>query len=123
MRQAAEVRRLTERLLLEVHDEIGNLAGWSKAREKLDAIAVAYLEALERDYGRDPELVWELLNAYSRFGQSLGGGASNVGDAIGGSRFARRALELGALVESSSLAEDRRERLFGIYENLVSVIR
>jgi serine/threonine protein kinase len=80
LRRAWETRRLADRLLFEVHDEIGGLVGGTRARERLGSIAVQYLESLQRDYSRDPELAWELLNAYSRLGQSRGGGASSIGD-------------------------------------------
>jgi serine/threonine protein kinase/tetratricopeptide (TPR) repeat protein len=119
--RAADTRRLSERLLFEVHDEIGGLLGGTKAREKLGNIAVQYLEALERDHGRDPELAWELLNAYSRLGQSRGGAASSLGDTKGGSDFAAKTLALGLAVESANPDNDRLESLFGVYDSLMPI--
>ncbi len=121
LQRARETRRLAERLLFEVHDEIGGVLGGTKAREKLGDIAVQYLEGLERDSRRDPELAWELLNAYSRLGQSRGGAASSVGDTRSGSYFAAKTLALGAVVESANPATERLDALFGVYEGLVSV--
>ena len=69
---------MAQALLFDVHDEIGGMVGGAKAREKLGAIAVQYLEGLERDYASDPELAWELLNAYARLAQSRGGAASSL---------------------------------------------
>jgi eukaryotic-like serine/threonine-protein kinase len=121
LRRAAEHRRLAGTLLFEVHDEIGGLASAAKARARLGGIAVQYLEGLERDYRRDPELAWELLNAYSRLGQSLGGGASSVGDAGAAVRAASRTLEIGAFVESHAPGRDRLDKLFDAYVGLVPV--
>jgi tetratricopeptide (TPR) repeat protein len=121
LRRAADHRSLAGTLLFEVHDEIGGLASATRARAKLGAIAVKYLEGLERDYRGDPELAWELLNAYSRLGQSLGGGASSVGDAGAAVRAAARTLQLGAFVESTAPDQDRLDKLFAAYEGLVPV--
>ena len=99
MRQAAQTRRLADRLLFDVHDEIGGLLGGTKAREKLGEATVEYLEGLEHDYGRDPDLAWELVNAYARLGQSRGGAAASVGETGSGLKFAKKALELGEVVE------------------------
>lgn len=121
LKRAAETRRLAERLLFEVHDEISGVLGGTRAREKLGEIAVQYLEGLERDYGRDPELSWELLNAYSRLGQSRGGAASSVGDTMSGSYFATKTLALGAVVESAAPDERRLDSLFSVYEGLVPI--
>ncbi|MDX2152374.1 MAG: protein kinase [Bryobacteraceae bacterium] len=121
--RASDSRRLAERLLFEVHDEIDGVVGGTKAREKLSAIAVHYLEDLERDYGRDPQLAWELLNAYVRLGVSRGGPLSSVGDSKSALHFGAKALELGAVVEASDPGPDRLDRLFALYENLVPVFQ
>jgi len=123
MRRAMETRRLADRLLFEVHDEIAGVVGGTKAREKLGIIAVQYLENLQRDYGRDPELAWELLNAYSRLGQSRGGAASSVGDTRSGTHFAMKTLELGAIVEAATPGTDRLDKLFTVYESLVPIFQ
>jgi eukaryotic-like serine/threonine-protein kinase len=120
-KRALETRRLAERLLFEVHDEIGGVLGGTQARDKLGAIAVQYLESLARDYRRDPELAWELLNAYSRLAQSRGGAASSVGDTKSGSDFAAKTLALGTLVESAAPGTGRLDDLFAIYDGLVPV--
>jgi len=122
-RQAAEMRRIAGRLLFEVHDEIEGVPGATRAREKLGATAVEYLERLERDFGRDPELKWELLNAYARLAQSRAGAAFSIGDTKSGLHFAMRALELGAAVESGSPAPDRLDKLFAVYDSLVPVFQ
>jgi eukaryotic-like serine/threonine-protein kinase len=118
LRRALETRRLAGKLLFEVHDEIGGMLGGTKAREKLSALAVQYLEELARDHGNDPELLWELLNAYSRLGQSRGGSASSIGDSRSGSQLAMKALELGAIVESTAADSNRLDSLFSVYASL-----
>jgi len=121
LRRARETRRLADRLLFEVHDEIGGLVGGTRARERLGSIAVQYLESLQRDYSRDPELAWELLNAYSRLGQSRGGGASSIGDTKSALSFASKTLELGAIVEAAEPDSGRLDSLFTAYANLVPI--
>ena len=121
LRRAQETRRLAGKLLFEVHDEIGGMLGGTKAREKLSALAVQYLEDLSRHNARDPELAWELLNAYSRLAQSRGGAASSLGDSGSGSQLAKKALELGAIMEGAALDNDRLKSLFDIYASLPSI--
>lgn len=121
LRRAAESRRLAERLLFEVHDEIGGVLGGTKARERLGLIAVQFLESLERDYGRDPDLAWEMLNAYSRLGQSRGGVVSSVGDTASALQLARRALSMGDIVEESAPGPERLDELFAAYQGLTSI--
>lgn len=119
--QAQETRRLAERLLFEVHDEIERLVGGTKAREKVGAIAVQFLERLERHYGPDPDFAWELLSAYSRLGKSRGGPAASLGDSISGSQLAAKTLQLGAIVEAASPNDERLDKLFDVYKGIVSI--
>jgi tetratricopeptide (TPR) repeat protein len=114
---------MADRLLFEVHDEIAGLVGGTKAREKLGEIAVQYLEQLQRHQGPDPGLAWELVNAYSRLGQSRGGAAASVGETNSGLHFAKKTLELGAIVEGASPETQRLDRLFGIYASLVPILQ
>jgi serine/threonine protein kinase/tetratricopeptide (TPR) repeat protein len=123
LERATETRRLANRLLFEVHDEIRGVAGGTKAREKLGEIAVQYLEALERDHGRNPDLAWELANAYARLGQSRGGAAASVGETTSGAHFARKTLEFGAIVEGSSPDADRLDKLFDVYASVVPILQ
>ncbi len=123
MRQAAQTRRLADRLLFDVHDEIGGLLGGTKAREKLGEATVEYLEGLEHDYGRDPDLAWELVNAYARLGQSRGGAAASVGKTGSGVKFAKKALELGEVVEGADPDTARLDKLFEIYASLVPILQ
>ena len=123
LRDAAEVRHLAGTLLFDVHDEIGGLLGATKAREKLGQIAVQYLERLEKRQGRDPELTWELMNAYARLARSKGGGTSNVGDGRGGADLARKTMDLAAAVQSTTEDTERLDQLFRVYEELAPILR
>jgi serine/threonine protein kinase/tetratricopeptide (TPR) repeat protein len=120
-RRAQETRSLSETLLFEVHDQIRELVGATKARETLGVIAVQYLETLERDQGLDPELAWELLNAYGRLGQSRGGSGSSVGDTNSALQLAEKTMELGAVVEAATEDTDRLDQLFNSYASLVGI--
>jgi eukaryotic-like serine/threonine-protein kinase len=121
MNRAAETRRLAECLLFEVHDEIANVAGGTRAREKLGEVAVQYLEGLERDQARDPELIWDLVHAYSRLAQNRGGVAASTGDSKGAAQLATKALTLGALIDSAAANPDRVEKLFDAYNSLTPI--
>lgn len=123
LRRAEQTRRVADKLLFEVHDEIGGLVGGTKAREKLGEIAVEYLEGLDRDYGREPELAWDLVNAYARLGESRGGAAASVGATSSGLYLALKSLELGAVVENASPSTERLRRLFEIYVGLVPIFQ
>jgi len=123
LHRAEQTRRIADRLLFEVHDEIGNTVGGTKAREKLGEIAVEYLEGLERDHGREPELAWDLVNAYARLSESRGGASASVGATSSGLYFALKSLELGAVVEDASPSAERLRRLFEIYASLVPIFQ
>ncbi len=121
VRRSVEMRRLAEKLLFEVHDEIGNALGGSRARAKLGEIAVEYLESLAGHQTRDPELAWELMNAYSRLAQSRGGAPSSLGDTKSASQLATKALALGAIVENAGPDDERLDKLFAAYDALAPI--
>lgn len=122
-RRASEMHRLTEKLLFEVYDQMEGVPGATKAREKLGSAAVEYLEKLSRDHGDDPETAWELVHAYARLAQIRAGAAFSVGDTDSGLKFALKTLELGAAVERQFLPKDRLDRLFVVYDGLVTVFQ
>jgi tetratricopeptide (TPR) repeat protein len=68
-------------------------------------------------------VAWDLLNSYSRLGDSRGGAAASVGDTTSGTELARKTLELGAVVEAASPDARRLDSLFGLYARQVSVFQ
>jgi serine/threonine protein kinase len=118
---AAETRRIAGELLFQVHDEIGGVIGGTRAREKLGRIAVRYLEKLDRQRKRDPELAWELLNAYARLSQSRGGLVSSLGDSNGAGELAAKSLALGSVVENTAPDSTRLNALFRIYDDIALI--
>jgi serine/threonine protein kinase len=67
-----QVRKLANRLLFDFDDKIRSLPGSTKAREMLVATALEYLDNLSRDAQSDPELQWELAQAYKKVGDVQG---------------------------------------------------
>ncbi len=77
----ADVRRLANALIFEVHDEIQNLPGATRARESILKRALEYLDRLAREAAGDATLQRELAAAYERIGDVQGTpGESHRGD-------------------------------------------
>jgi len=110
-------------LLFDIHDGIGGMLGGTRAREKLSAIALQYLQSLEGTRGGEPEFVWELLNAYARLASNRSGPSASVGDAKTGSVLAAKALKLGENVEHASPDRERLGKLFDVYEALAGIFQ
>jgi non-specific serine/threonine protein kinase/serine/threonine-protein kinase len=109
-RQAAErrfelARRVAATLLYDVHDQIEDLAGSSKARELLLRRSLEYLDALSKEASTNPRLQRDLANAYLRAATLQGvPGASNLGDP----GAARESLRKATALLESALAMDSR---------------
>jgi tetratricopeptide (TPR) repeat protein len=118
--RALEMRQLAGKLIFELHDEITNLKGATRAKEKLAAMSSEYLAKLAPGAVSDPELAWELTNAYYRLGTARSGSYASTGDSGSGFQYARQALALGKVVENSgrSLSPQRVEQLFAVYDQL-----
>ena len=68
----AEVRKLANTLLFDVHDDIRDLPGTTHARQRLVDTAKTYLGSLSADAQEDPLLQRELAAAYERLGDIQG---------------------------------------------------
>jgi serine/threonine protein kinase len=80
-RRFADVRKLANSFMFDIHDEIRDLPGSMRARERLVATAREYLDSLAQEAHDDAGLQRELAGAYERLGDVQGGGfAGNVGD-------------------------------------------
>jgi non-specific serine/threonine protein kinase/serine/threonine-protein kinase len=94
-RRFADVRRLANVALFDVHAALDNVAGGMAARRLLVATALDYLDDLAREAGDEPELLAELATAYERTAevQGMPGWPSEgrTGDALAS---LERALEL-----------------------------
>jgi tetratricopeptide (TPR) repeat protein len=94
-RRFEQVRRLGWTLLSEIDPEIAPLAGSTKAREKLLASSIAYLDALARDATGDRALLRELAEAYEKVAEVRGmGGVANLGLADVAEQNMRKSLAL-----------------------------
>lgn len=66
-----DVRRLARTMIFEIDDEIANISGATKAREKLVSRALEYLELLSRE-ASGPDLQLELAIGYQKIGEVQG---------------------------------------------------
>jgi len=99
----ADVRKLANSMLFEIHDAIQDLPGSVPARKLLVERALQYLDSLSRESSRDPSLQRELASAYKRVGDVQGYPyLSNVGDVPGAIASYHKALS----IESSLVKND-----------------
>lgn len=90
-RRFAEVRRLANTMLFDIHDAVQPLNGSTPVRQKIVAEALKYLEELERD-GGDDALRVELAQAYRRVATVQGDPSRpNLGDREGSIASLRKA--------------------------------
>jgi non-specific serine/threonine protein kinase/serine/threonine-protein kinase len=102
----AEVRKLANTFMFDIHDQIRDLPGSTKARESLVATAREYLDSLAYEAQGDPGLQRELAGAYERLADVQGGSfAGNVGDTKSALESYRKAV---AIREGIAL-KDRKE--------------
>jgi len=105
-------RRVAASLLFDVHDQIEDLAGSSKAREFLLRKSLDYLDSRSKEASSSPLLQRDLANAYRRVATLQGvTGTSNVGQADAARESLRKAMDLlhRALAADPRSVEIRRE--------------
>ncbi len=113
----ADVRKLANSYLFEVHDAVKNLAGATPVREMLVKNAVAYLDRLSRDasdVSDAPGLIAEIASGYDKLGDVQGGWrTANLGDTKGAETSFRKAIALReqalAPLTNTSAPNGRRE--------------
>ncbi len=89
-----DVRSLANTLVFDLHDELRDLPGATRAREKLVASALAYLDNLNSTRS-DPTLQLELAEAYERIGRIQGNPHyTNLGDLAGSRESYERSRSL-----------------------------
>jgi hypothetical protein len=80
-RRFNDVRKLAKAMLFDVHDEIAELTGATKARSLLVKLAQEYLDSLASEAGDDLSLQQELTHAYVKLGDAQGNSrAGELGD-------------------------------------------
>ena len=98
-------RRVAASLLYDVHDQIADLAGSSKARELLLRTSLDYLDALSGEAASSPLLQRDLANAYRRTAELQGKpGIANLGMTGQARDSMRKAL---TLLEQARAADPR----------------
>jgi tetratricopeptide (TPR) repeat protein len=99
-----DVRALTNSLIFDIHDNIEELPGATKARKVLLDRALQYLDRLAQDAAGDEGLQRELAAGYERLGNVQGrGGGSSLGDPAAAVQSYNKALIL-----RQKLVDDRK---------------
>lgn len=114
-----EGRALARAFIFDFHDKIADLAGSLPARQLLVTKALDYLNNLSQTAERDPGLMRDLAEAYSKVGDLQGGvGPANLGDSEGALKSFQRAmamLEAARRLDPSRVSRDRRS--IGVLHN------
>lgn len=107
-RRFNDVRRLANSFMFDIHDEIRDLAGSTRARQRLVATAKEYLDGLANEAEGDLGLERELAAAYERLGDVQGGRMSaNLGESDSAFESYRKALTIREAIVSGGGADPR----------------
>ncbi|HEY0727959.1 MAG TPA: hypothetical protein VGD38_07825, partial [Pyrinomonadaceae bacterium] len=94
-RRFNDVRKLANSFIFDIHDNIVDLPGSTRAREALVKSALEYLNSLAQEASDDPALQRELAVAYQRVGDVQGNPTNaNLGDTAGALASYRKALSI-----------------------------
>ncbi len=111
-RRFDDVRRLARSFLFEIHDEIQDLPGATRARARLVTRGLEYLDGLAHEAKGDLSLQAELAEAYLKVGDVQGRpGFSNLGDRAGAALSYRKAVELREEILAQRPGEDAQREL------------
>ena len=119
-RRFNDLRRLANSFIFDVHDNIADLPGSTRAREALVKSALEYLNSLNQEAGDDPSLQRELALAYQRVGDVQGNPTNaNLGDTAGALTSYRKALAIAeSLVTAHPEDAEAQRTLALIYQRL-----
>ncbi len=119
-RRFNDVRKLANSFIFDVHDNIVDLPGSTRARESLVKSALEYLNSLAQEAGDDPALQRELAVAYQRVGDVQGNPTNaNLGDTTGALASYRRALAIGEALVLANPADAEAQRSLALtYQKL-----
>ncbi|MGQ0732859.1 MAG: protein kinase domain-containing protein [Acidobacteriota bacterium] len=110
-RRFEDVRRLAHVFMFDVHDEIVNVPGTTRARALMVQTASEYLGSLAAEAGGDLDLQRELAAAFVRVGDAQGHPTSaNIGDTAGARTSYARAIELAEAVLRTAPGDLASER-------------
>ena len=121
----AEVRKLANALLFDIHDSIKDLPGSTSARKLIVTRALEYLHSLSLDAQGDVALQREIASAYQKIGEVQGQSRqASLGDRAAAEASYRKALELReALVARDPNDPDLRRELVWSYVRLSDLLR
>ena len=98
-RRFEDVRRLAHIFMFDVHDEIVNVPGTTRARALMVRTASEYLAGLAREAGGDLGLQRELAGAFVKVGDAQGHPTSaNIGETAAARASYERAIEIASAV-------------------------
>ncbi|MGH9656458.1 MAG: protein kinase domain-containing protein, partial [Bryobacteraceae bacterium] len=90
-----QIRGLAHSVVFEIHDAIAGLPGSTPAEQLLVARALHYLNALAKDRGNDPGLMFDLAQSYMKIGDAQGNPErADLGDRAGALASYRKARKL-----------------------------
>ena len=114
-RRFAEVRRLANALVFDLHNAIENLPGSTAARELLIRHALEYLDSLARESQDDASLQRELASAYLRIANAQGNPNNpNLGDTAGALRSYGEALAISERLRAAQPNDRQAVRSVGV---------
>ena len=120
-----DLRKLSNSLIFDVHDDLANLPGTLNARRKVVALGLNYLNSLDTgDKRADPDLDRDLAGGYSQIADIEGRqGTENLGDTSAALRDYRKAAQIQEAVAMSSGGTDAdRAELARIERRLAHVM-
>ncbi|HEX7361998.1 MAG TPA: serine/threonine-protein kinase [Bryobacteraceae bacterium] len=118
-----QIRGLAHSVVFEIHDAIAGLPGSTPAERLLVARALHYLNALAKDRGNDPGLMFELAKSYEKVGDAQGHpGRPNLGDRRGALASYTKARQLLLELRRNPTRTDVESWLANVDEDLADVL-
>ncbi len=124
LQRMSDVRELANSLLFEVHDAVAELPGATEARRLILERGIQNLEALAEEVSGNPELEWELAEAYLRTGLVQGDPTrASLGDLVGAEASFRRANAIAAGLVVAAPRDWRARRTLALVQEKLGDVR
>ncbi|MFN2316745.1 MAG: protein kinase [Gemmatimonadales bacterium] len=124
LQRMSDVRELANSLLFEVHDAVAELPGATEARRLILERGIQNLEALAEEVSGNPELEWELAEAYLRTGLVQGDPTrASLGDLVGAEASFRRANAIAAALVAAAPRDWRARRTLALVQEKLGDVR